>query len=395
MASNDTVPGDKIHVGKGDILNWDESLNEIYIGDLTVGGDGTKESRTGAGLDPQPITLPDWGCPSLAFTLGTIAFQADPKNTTSILTDPYVRNKTHLWANLTVDADVTTLVCLQNVQSVETNITLEYPELSISTHAPPQPDELTVKWLKNTTSVKDGTAFQFAPNSMLLSLNNPNGPLSDPWRQTDDADRFTQALVYIAQKEENLTLQDLSGMENAVNLEKMAQKLYGRYMAQAFSSNMRVSIEHSISDITLTDAPWTPQSSNLTSEVHARSKLPYPAGSTPIKRRDNNYEMLPAVLTRTDANIRMVQNKSPKIALQAMLGFMVAGVILARYLLRTRELLPHEPYSIAGRAILAANGNILHGITDGHEKNEKAQEYRLGWWKDKDGKERYGICIQE
>lgn len=395
MANNDTVPGDEIRVGKGDILKWDETLNKRYEGDLTIGGDGTKESRTGAGLNPQPITLADWGCPSLAFTLGTMAFQADSKNTTSILTDPYVRNKTRVWTNLTVNADVATLVCSQNVQLVETNITLEYPSLSISSHAPPQTDELTVQWLKNGTSVKDGTTFQFAPNSMLLSLNNPNGSLSDPWRQTDDADRFTQALVYVAQNEESLSLQDISGMDNIVNLEKIVQKLYGRYMAQAFSSNMRVSIDNNTSNITLTDAPWTPETSNLTSGLNARSKYSHPAQPKSIKRQENTYQVLPATLMQTDARVRMVQNKSPKIALQVMLGFMVAGAILAKCLLRTKELLPHEPYSIAGRAILAADGNILLGVADGQEKNENAHKYRLGWWKDKDGKERYGICIQE
>lgn len=91
----------------------------------------------------------------------------------------------------------------------------------------------------------------------------------------------------------------------------------------------------------------------------------------------------------------MMQNKGPEIALQVMLGFMAAGAILSKLLLRTKELLPHEPYSIAGRAILVANGNILHHDTTSTDKNGKEQQYRLGWWIDSSGTERYGICIQE
>ncbi|KAJ4398276.1 hypothetical protein N0V91_010323 [Didymella pomorum] len=38
---------------------------------------------------------------------------------------------------------------------------------------------------------------------------------------------------------------------------------------------------------------------------------------------------------------------------------MAAGAILTKMLHRMEDLLPHEPYSIAGRAILMANGNVL------------------------------------
>lgn len=87
-----------------------------------------------------------------------------------------------------------------------------------------------------------------------------------------------------------------------------------------------------------------------------------------------------------------------------MLGFMAAGAILTRLLSRTKELLPHEPYSIAGRAILIANGNILRHDTavtsndtaiQGKDKDGNKQRYRLEWWKGTSGVERYGICIQD
>jgi hypothetical protein len=385
-----------MHVGKADILKWDEALEDSYRGDLTTGGDGTKESNSGSGLDPDEIALSDWGCPSLAFTLGSVTFRPNAANSTRNYTNIYSESRN--WTNLLVDTDVATLVCSQHLQSVETNITLDYPDLTIAAEMPPRPDEATVQWLRNTTATKDGTTFQFVPNNMLLSLNNPNGSLSSPWNQTDDVDRFTQALAYVAQKEDNLTLHDLVGTKNMVNFEQMAQRLYGRYMAQAFSNNMRVNFDKDTSNITLTDTPWTPSSSNYTSKLNARAS--FSSEKNPRqwqKRADGTVPTVPATLSRTavGAHTRMVQNRSPKIALQVMLGFMAAGAILTKILLRTKELLPHEPYSIAGRAVLVANGNMLQHGAPGKEGSKEGQRYRLGLWKDRDGVEKYGIYVQE
>ena len=253
LSHNNTMSGDYMRVGRGNILNWDEAPSKSYYGELTIGGDGTKESNSGSGLNPTYITLADWGCPSLAFTVGTIKFKSDPGNGKVNLTNPY--DESRIWDKLLVDADVLTIVCSQHVQSVQTNVTFDYPDMTISTETPPQPDESTVQWLKNTTATKDGTTFQFAPNSMLLSPNNPNGSLSAPFNRADDVDRFTQALAYIADREDLITFQDLIGKDNNESLQKVAQKLYGRYMAQVFSNNMRVDVNKETSNITLTDAP--------------------------------------------------------------------------------------------------------------------------------------------
>lgn len=382
LSHNNTVAGDHMRIGRGNILKWDEAFEKRYYGDLIVGGDGTKESNSGSGLNPTYITLADWGCPSLAFTVGTISFKSDPRNGKVNFTSPY--DESRMWNNLLVDANVSTIVCSQHVQSVMTNLTLDYPGMTISTDTPPRPDETTVKWLKNTTATKDGTTFQFAPNSMLLALNNPNGSLSAPFNQTDDVDRFTQALAYISHKEDNITFEDLMGTKNVESLRTAAQNLYGRYMAQAFSNNMRIDVNNDTPNITLTDAPWPPPTSKRSVPLETQ-------------RRDTTQPRIPAILTQTGAggHTRRVQNRGPKIALQVMLGFMAAGAIITKLLLRTKELLPHEPYSIAGRAILVANGNLLQHDTDSKATDGKEQRYRLRWWKDSSGTERYGICIQE
>ena len=360
-----------------------------------VGGDLIKY-RQGEGLDPQNITLADWGCPSLLFTLGTLALSKDETrvvlNTTTNGRDKDVIH------TLDVEADVTNIVCWQNLESVETNVTLEYPDLAVSAEHPPQPDDSAVRWVQNLTATRDGTTFQFAPNNLLISLSNPNGSLSDPFTPADDVDRFIQAIAHIASKEHNLTLPDLS---NATTLQHMVQKLYGRYMAQALSSNMRVDFDEPTPAMNLTDTLWTPSSAlyNLTSRLAARSTPSYATTTTTklLRRRaDSASRAVPAVLTQADegAHTRMVQNAAPKIALQAMLGFLAAGVILARVLLRTKEVLPHEPYSIAGRAVLVADGNVLELSESEAQGRGSETLYRLGWWKDQGGVERYGICVQ-
>lgn len=306
------MPGDKIHVGRPDLLKWDEALRKDYSGRLTAGGDVPRVYRAEPLLDPPPITLADWGCPSLVFTLGAITFQADPRNTTRPLPKMYGtrKNETGRWKDLVADADVTTLVCSQKVQNIETNLSLEYPSLAISASNPPIPDEDTVQWLKNTTAAKDGTTFQFAANNMLISLNHPNGSFSDPWKQTDDVGRFMQALAYIVQKEYNLTLADIRGPSNKNNLQKMVQKLYGRYMAQAFSSNMRVDINQDTPNITFTGAPWIPPASSNTSELTPRS-VRSNGLSEMLRRRGNPLPNIPAILTQTGdgGRTRTVQNR--------------------------------------------------------------------------------------
>ncbi|KAF2633995.1 hypothetical protein BU25DRAFT_453697 [Macroventuria anomochaeta] len=233
---------------------------------------------------------------------------------------------------------------------------------------PLRPDESTVKWFKNKVT-RGGIDWQFVPNSMLISLKNPNGHSSSPWNSTDDVDRFTQALAHVAEKEENVDLQDIMGSSNVAKFEKTVKKLYGRYIAQAFSSNMRVDINKDTPNITFNGQ--TPTSSNYSSyyasKLSSRTVRSSVSSPKPIRSRDNPQPTIPAVLTQTGSGvrIRIVQNKIPKFALQAMLGFMTTGVILTKFLLRTKELLPREPYSIVGPAILVANGNILQHDTAG------------------------------
>jgi hypothetical protein len=370
---------------------------------------------------PRKMVLPQWGCPSVTFALGTVSFKRDPSNPNS--------------SAVLKSVDVNTQVCSQTLQTVDTDIVLEHPSMALAKEHVPIPDESTVKWLQNSTNGTDSTAFQYVLTNMLISLNNPDGYLSDPWAPTDDADRFTQTLVHVAQQEEGLHPKDLVGVGNSDTYLKMVQRLYGSYMALAISNNMRVGMSENTPDIPFTDATWsataspmivpTPAPSSATRKAMTtmtsikqitktmtatstewedipsatQTIATSTAEATSLRKRANDAERtLPATLTRTGAgaNIRLKQNNAPKIALQAMLAFMVVGAIVTKLLLRTNKTLQREPYSIAGRAVLMANGNMLHTLgheSDGTERD--AKRYRLGWWEDEDGRRRYGVCVED
>lgn len=51
------------------------------------------------------------------------------------------------------------------------------------------------------------------------------------------------------------------------------QNLYGRYIAQVISNNMRVDIVKNTPGITLTDTRWAPWSTDSTSTLSSRTKV--------------------------------------------------------------------------------------------------------------------------
>ncbi|KAF1941476.1 hypothetical protein EJ02DRAFT_423042 [Clathrospora elynae] len=391
-----TITRETYFVGSANVMNWYSNQVNLVSG----------ETERGEIVRPYRYQLPQWGCPSLAFALGTVSFKR--KNATSfVLNDP----------------DINVLVCSQNLQSVETDVVLYYPSMAISKDYPPYPDESTATWLQNSTHGNGGTDFQFVPSNMLMSLNNPNGYMSSPWAPTDDADRFVQALVYTAQKEEGLHLRDLVGVGNSEMYLKMVQRLYGRYMAQAMSNNMRVGVTEGVSNMTFTDAPWTPTASPVIVPTQASSSLTKTSNSAKTltttrtathlsraaaisstteashqrKRAAGAEQTIPATLIRNGAgaHVRLKQNRAPKIALQAILAFMAVGAIIAKLLLRTKKTLQREPYSISGRAVLVASGDMLHTPEDDREGTAWDEKmYRLGWWEDSGGRRRYGIYVE-
>jgi hypothetical protein len=407
LSLNQTKSKSQTHrIGKAFVLSWD--YDQVYLWAPVVG--------------PSRWTLHEWGCPSLAFIVGTVSLR-NLTNSTQDLAGSQSLNKSRVAIS---HGNLSAVVCTQNLQQVETDLTLDYPSMAINKNKPPRPDEATSKWIRNPASKQGGTAFQFVPKNMMISLNNPNVS-SD---STEELDRFVQAATYVAQKEEGLNSTDLFGIANLDNVVSALQKMYGRYMAQALSNNMRVSPS---SDDTpkpnMTSALWiataspiiiptpspsstsrpavmlksngtTPVSSNSTSGAHnANISTTSSSTETPgsIHGRALNPEStLSATLidTGTGARYRLKQNRASKIALQVMLAVMSLGIILMRLLQRTKHTLQREPYSIAGRAALVANGNMLDALGHNWDRAGLADKtFSLGWTRDKNGDDAYGIWV--
>ncbi|KAL6895350.1 hypothetical protein HDV57DRAFT_6312 [Trichoderma longibrachiatum] len=327
------------YVGKGSILIWN---GRIVVGDGALNTDPTQ------GIMGDAITEPDNGCPTFAATLGSMRLKKSGKGSKARITG--------------FEQDLATIVCYQNIEQVMTNVTWQLPHFSLDPTQLPKTDEGTARFLKSNRSSE---RFPFLPNAWLNGLINPlfNQTVPGP-NNTDPAnnhiDNFIKALVF---SKDGRPVTELAGTKNVEHLENMTQRLYKVYMAQAISLNMR---ENS------TDADG--------------ASLP-------------TYD---GVVT-TSGHQRLQQNRGPKIALQVVLAVMVACGIATRLLLPVRDVLPHDPCSIAGTASLVAGGELVSRLAssmaelDGRTSTEVLLAnglFSLKWWRDEKGVERYGIDME-
>jgi hypothetical protein len=317
--------------------------NARYVGkilDLHVGPwtaefeDSSGETTTDIQGDNPP------GCPSLAFIFGYVSVNGAAKS------------------------NVTTMMCYQLLEEVQTNATFYLPGFTISASNPPVPDESTVKYLHSSSN--GDTAFEFRPQShfdnefaMFGEAGHGSGEVSD----LSSSDPFFQAVLV---GRNPVAPEDLVGPENQNKLLTAIQGFYRRYMAQAISANMRVK-----------DTTPTPQTFTGT--------------------------------FMDPGNGRLKQNNAAKITLQVLLGIMFIFGALAYGLTNIRNSLPHDPCSIAGVASLLAGSEMCSEsigslIPDGAEwmsdKELKQHNvwqgwlFSLGWWDWRWGeKRRYGIDI--
>lgn len=327
------------YVGKGSILTWSAGI---------VGGDGALNTDPSTGVMGDAINETDNGCPTFTVTLGQMRLKKSGKGSKAKITG--------------FEQDLATLVCYQNIEQVMTNVTWQLPHFSLDPIQKPETDERTAKFLK---SKRGSQRFPFLPNAWLNDLINPlfNQTLPGP-NNTDPAnnhvDNFINALVF---SKDGRPVTELAGAKNVENLRNMTQRLYKVYMAQAISLNMR---------------------DNST---------------------DGDGASLPTYdgVVTTSGHQRLQQNRGPKIALQVVLAVMVACGIATRLLLPVRDVLPHDPCSIAGTATLVAGGELVSrlassmGELDGRTSREVllADElFSLKWWRDEKGVERYGIDLE-
>ncbi|KAK7426093.1 hypothetical protein QQZ08_007403 [Neonectria magnoliae] len=333
------------YIGKASVMLWD---SQGILADGALDTDPT----SGTGLGANGMDTGGFGCPTFSVTLGTA--RATDSETHGNLTE---------WS---FEYDLSTLLCYQNVEEVTTNLTWSLPGFVLADTKSPKTDESTAKLLKTP----DGSErHEYAVNAWLLGLRDSvfNRTIPGPNNSSsynNYVDNFVRGLVY---GKSGRPLEDLIGDGNIANLTKASDDLYQAYMAQAISLNMR---------------------SNSTKG----GSLPTYNGtlSTPGYRR-------------------LRQNRAPKIALQAMLAVMVASAIGLTLLIRVREVLPHNPCSIAGTATLVAgsemaSSRIVPPCAEWRSDKELKQlgifeqyVYALTWWVeyggDRSSRQRYGIDV--
>jgi hypothetical protein len=364
------LPPDCLLGGPGrnlSFINWTnyygfglDSSNEAYIGamlDLHVGpwNEAVNDESSGE-YDTPPQSDNPPGCPSLAFTFGHLAYK---------LKDPITDNETGqtYYQTVTTQPNLTTMICYQLLDEIQSNVTFLPPDFTISTAQPPVPHEDSVRHL--ASGPHGETSFEYRPQThiqdelkVLGQTQYPNP--SSTWPLLDNF------FIAVLAGKHPIEPANLTGEANQDNLMKAVQGFYRRYMAQAISANMRVSA---------------------------------PSAS-------------PEIYTGTwqDPNCwRIKQNVGSKIAIQVFLGIMFVCGALAYILVKMRHMLPHDPCSIAGVCSLLAGSEMcseqmrsampdgVQWMSDKELEKNRVWEgwlFSIGWWEPKRGEaKRFGIDV--
>jgi hypothetical protein len=301
--------------------------NSSFVGkliDLHVGPFDPIQDTSFGELSPNTQVDNPPGCPSLAFIYGF----ADVNNPTKTI--------------------VTTLMCYQYIDQIQTNVSFTLGDLSIPSNQPPIVDESSSKRLPSGSN--NETAFQFRlqlhMDDEFSSFNQTADMTSTLAESSSPLDHFFQGVLFgkvpldqalLASTNEAEVSQVFGGIRG----------FYRRYMAQAISSNMRV---------------------------------PFGVAETHLA----NGTILNAQLQP-----RIVQNRTAKIVLQVQLGLIFVLDLLAVSFSKLYELVPFNPCTIAGVAALFAwsrmcdvndpVGRDIFGAGDDRLRDERYR-FRLGWW---------------
>ncbi|KAL7919614.1 hypothetical protein ACQKWADRAFT_300949 [Trichoderma austrokoningii] len=318
------------YVGKASVLTWGGGM---------VGGDGAVDTNPTNGESADGIHDTDNGCPTFAVTFGQMKVKKTGTGSKRKISG--------------FEQDLATLICYQNIEQLMINATWQLPNLSFDPARLPMADESTAKLLKSS---RGSERFPFLPNTWLNSLSNPllNQTIPGPNNSNSSNNYIDNFITALVMTKDGRPAEELAGAANVENLRNATQRLYGTYMAQAISLNMR---------------------DNSTTR-----NLPTYHG-----------------LVTTSGNQRLQQSRGSKIALQVVLAVMVACAIATRLLLPVRDVLPHNPCSIAGTATLMAGGEVVSWIGNGRtDMGDLLQNglYSLKWWRDENSVERYGIDLE-
>jgi len=224
----------------------------------------------------------------------------------------------------------------------------------------------------------NATAFQFRPQNhfddAFAVFNTTNGnPFSTQSSSQSAVDPFFQGVVF-GKTPVPLTSLQLQDDSQRSEVRQGILAFYRRYMAQAISLNMRVTLD--------SNSSVQPQTFEATAAT--------------------------ALLDR-----RVVQNNTSKLVLQLMLTFMSICGVVAVSTMRMRGLLPAcaNPCTIWGQMSLWAGSHYCSDhepdrnrppekdlvrdpmVSSSIAEPTQRRRFRLGWWHMHDGTRRYGIDV--
>ncbi|KAI1750404.1 hypothetical protein F4782DRAFT_541609 [Xylaria castorea] len=350
--------GRPIYFGDASVLTWTNGLS----GNRATTTDINRPGATFYSPEAVANWVGGYGCPSFAVTLGRgSAVSKVFKNSTTY----------------DFDIDVTSILCSQRIEVVDTDVTLTLPSLGvISQDNPPVPDESTAQYLINQLSNYTGQIFEFPLNNLLLTIayGTGNVTVSNPDGSDVDDNQLDAFVKFLATANASSPIDSLVGQNNAQNLIDATNRLYKTYMPQAIDRNMR------------------------TKDLETKVATP---DSVAAKTEPIRFTAQPDFPGR----LRLAQEAAPKIALQAILGLIALCAVISRVLLRgIDKVVPHNPCSIAGRAALFADGEVSTRklVPYGAEWRTESELSRagiyegwlfsLGWWESW-GVYKYGVDI--
>ncbi|KAK7712715.1 hypothetical protein SLS64_001430 [Diaporthe eres] len=253
--------------------------------------------------------------------------------------------------------------CIQLMAEVQTDVILSVPNFTVISAIP---DESTTKYLASGPSGQ--TAFPWRPQLhfelevIIWDSNITYGGFNSPsvvqmyQNPNYEVDGFFSLLLHPSNK---VYPEELLGPDNHGRLLDAIQGLYRRYMAQVANTKMRV-----------------PVAANTAPETYT------------------------ATWINTNRGV-LRQDWRSKLALQILLAVMFGCGVASYLLIDTKEVLPHDPCSIAGLASLLAGSSICEeeepmnseGSGGGriHGSSWDSQLFGLGWWRLPEGGERFGI----
>jgi hypothetical protein len=303
-------------------------IQDLHVGPWSeIYFEGSDETDASSQADNPPNS----GCPSLAFTFGEYKLHENASSHTTVL------------------------ICSQMMEQLQAHTIFQLPDLIIDPTSPPNPDESTAKPIGNADSDSPFSAVREyrIQDDLSRELSGFVGDGTDFGSQ--NLDLFYQSIVY----GHEVDPASLAGPDNVDNLIVATQHFYRQYMAQVLNFQLRQPLSS------------PSQSSN--------DNVPTPSTFVGI--------------IIDPSPLRLKQDSSSKLALQILLGLILLFGILAHIFQSPffrggmRNLLYHNPSSIAGTMSLVAGSDMVERLRDGGRgenrvfgQREGGWMFSLGWW---------------